>query len=341
VNDFIVDAARLHRIVSETLIGYGASPSDADRQAMIFLEGDLRDQHSHGVRRLPVLVERMRGGLAASDSGPELTWIADAVLRVDGHRSFGPVAAFAAIDAILERAESTGIAIATVSNSNHLGMLAPYVEHMAAAGQIGLALTTSEALVHPWGGTRAMVGTNPIGIAVPTISEPIVLDMSTAEVSMGKILEHALRGSPIPLGWAIDRAGEPTTDPDEAARGAIAPFGGAKGYALGLALEAIVGVLTRSAFGTAVKGTLDTDSLCTKGDMFLCVSIDRLGLRQELPALAAYLEEIRDSGVNPGAVTIPGDRARATRRERLAKGIPLHPELWARVIQLHEEVIHE
>jgi L-2-hydroxycarboxylate dehydrogenase (NAD+) len=341
VNDLIVDVARLHRIVTETLIGYGASPADADRQATIFVEGDLRDRHSHGVRRLPVLVERMRGGLAASDRGPELTWVTDAVLRVDGHRSFGPVAAFAAIDAILERAESTGIAIAVVSNSNHLGMLAPYIEHMAAAGQIGLALTTSEALVHPWGGTRAMVGTNPIGIAVPTTTEPIVLDMSTAEVSMGKILEHAVRRSPIPLGWAIDRAGTPTTDPDEAAQGAISPFGGAKGYALGLAFEAVVGVLTQSALGTAVRGTLDAESVCSKGDVFLCISVDRLGLRSELPALAAYLEEIRDSGATPGAVTVPGDRARATRRKRLVDGIPLHPEVWASVARLHKEAVHE
>lgn len=341
MNDLIVDAARLRRIVSETLIGHGASPSDADRQAMIFVEGDLRDQHSHGVRRLPVLVERMRGGLAVSDGGPELTWIAGAVLRVDGRRSFGPVAAFAAIDAILERADSTGIAAATISNSNHLGMLAPYIEYIAAAGQIGLALTTSEALVHPWGGTRAMVGTNPIGVAIPTATEPIVLDMSTAEVSMGKILEHTVRRSPIPLGWAIDRAGAPTTDPDEAAQGAISPFGGAKGYALGLAFEAIVGVLTRSSFGTGVRGTLDIDQPCTKGDVFICISIDRLGLRRELPALEAYLEEIRGSGTHPGAVTVPGDRARAARRKRLADGIPLHPELWARVVRLHEEVIHE
>jgi L-2-hydroxycarboxylate dehydrogenase (NAD+) len=341
VNDLIVDAARLHRVVSETLIGYGASPSDADRQAMIFVEGDLRDRHSHGVRRLPVLVERMRGGLAASDGGPELTWLTDAVLRVDGRRSFGPVAAFAAIDAILERAESTGIAVAAVSNSNHLGMLAPYIERIAAAGQIGLALTTSEALVHPWGGTKAMVGTNPIGIAVPTTTEPIVLDMSTAEVSMGKILEHAVRRAPIPLGWAVDRDGAPTTDPDEAAQGAISPFGGAKGYALGLAFEAVVGVLTQSALGTAVKGTLDADSVCSKGDIFLCISIDRLGLRPELLALAAYLEEIRDSAASPGSVAIPGDRARATRRKRLADGIPLHPEVWARIARLHEEAVHE
>jgi LDH2 family malate/lactate/ureidoglycolate dehydrogenase len=281
----------------------------------------------------------MRGGLAVSDGGPELTWVTDAVLRVDGHRSFGPVAAFAGIDAIVQRAKNTGIAIAAVSNSNHLGMLAPYIEHMAAAGQIGLALTTSEALVHPWGGTRAMVGTNPIGIAVPTTSEPLVLDMSTAAVSMGKILEHAVRRTPIPKGWAVDSGGTPTTDPNEASRGAIAPFGGPKGYALGLAFEALVGVLTQSAFGTAVKGTLDVDETCSKGDVFMSISVDRLGLRPKLSALTAYLEETRTSAVTPGAVSIPGDRARATRRKRLADGIPLHPEVWARVVKLHEEAV--
>jgi L-2-hydroxycarboxylate dehydrogenase (NAD+) len=341
VNDLIIDAERLHRIVSETLIGCGASASDADRQATIFLEGDLRAQHSHGVRRLPVLVERVRGGLAATGGGPDLTWVTDAVLRVDGRRRFGPVAAFAAIDAILERARSTGIAMAAISNSNHVGMLAPYVEHMAAAGQIGLALTTSEALVHPWGGTRAMVGTNPIGIAIPTTTDPLVLDMSTAEVSMGKILEHVVRGSPIPLGWAIDRVGDPTTSADEAAQGALAPFGGPKGYALGLAFEALVGVLTRSALGTEVKGTLDSDDICSKGDVFVCISLDRLDLRAALPALAVYLAEIRDSAGMPGGVSVPGDRARATRRERLADGIPLHPEVWARVVRLHEEATND
>jgi L-2-hydroxycarboxylate dehydrogenase (NAD+) len=339
VNDLIIGADQLHRVIRETLVGHGASPADADRQAMVFVEGDLRNHHSHGVRRLPVLVERMRGGLAASNGGPELTWVTDAVLRVDGQRGFGPVAAFAAIEAIMERAQRTGIALATVSNSNHLGMLAPYVEQMAAGGHIGLALTTSEALVYPWGGTQAMIGTNPIGVAVPTTAEPVVLDMSTAEVSMGKILEHAVRREPIPLGWAINEAGEPTTSPDEAARGAIAPFGGPKGYVLGLAFEVITGLLARSAFGTDVKGTLDADNPCTKGDVFLCICVDRLGLRPVLPELTAYLTQVRGSAAIPGAVTIPGDRARETRRKRLADGIPLHPEVWARVIRLHEEVL--
>ena len=281
------------------------------------------------------------GGLANSDSGPELTWITEAVLRVDGHRSFGPVAAFAATDAILERAESTGIAIATVSNSNHLGMLAPYVERIAAAGQIGVVLTTSEALVYPWGGTRAMVGTQAHRDGVPTTTEPIVLDMSTAEVSMGKILEHAVRRSPIPLGWAIDRHRAPTTDPDGAAQGALAPFGGAKGYALGLAFEAIVSVLTRSAFGTAVKGTLRHRQPLHQGGHFPLHLHRPAGPAAELQALAAYLEQVRDSAASPGSVTIPGDRARATRSKRLADGIPLHPEVWAHVIRLHEEAIHE
>jgi LDH2 family malate/lactate/ureidoglycolate dehydrogenase len=185
-----------------------------------------------------------------------------------------------------------------------------------------------------------MVGTNPIGISVPSTADPLVLDMSTASVSMGKVLEQAGRQGSIPLGWAIDRHGNPTTDPTEASSGAISPFGGAKGYALGIAFEALVAVLTQSALGTGVKGTLDNDQVCSKGDVFLSISIDRLGLRSALPGLTAYLDEVRASGASPGAVAVPGDRARFIRQRRLAAGVPLHSDVWAQVLELHREAVH-
>jgi LDH2 family malate/lactate/ureidoglycolate dehydrogenase len=288
-----------------------------------------------------VLVDRLKNGLIVSGEAPELDWLTDAVLRVDGKRGFGPVVAVEAIDAIVARAAETGIAMATIGNSNHVGMLAPYVERMAAAGAIGIALTTSEALVHPWNGASAMLGTNPIGIAVPTPTDPLVLDMSTASVSMGKILDFAVKASAIPLGWAVDSDGVPTTDPRKAIDGAISPFGGPKGYALGIAFEAMVAVLSRTAFGPDVKGTLDAEHVASKGDVFIAISVARLGLTDYLPDLEAYLDDVRQSGTDPDSlVTIPGDRARTTREHRRASGIPLHPEIWARVQQLHGEVSH-
>jgi L-2-hydroxycarboxylate dehydrogenase (NAD+) len=181
------------------------------------------------------------------------------------------------------------------------------------------------------------VGTNPIGIGVPTAGAPLVLDMSTAAVSMGKVLDHAAQARPIPLGWAVDETGTPTTDAEAATRGAVSPFGGPKGYALGLALEVMVATLTGSELGTRVRGTLDIEDECTKGDVFVTVSVERLGFAHMLPAVSAYLDEVRASGSDPQArLDVPGDRARRTRADRLRSGIPLHPGVWAGVLALQE-----
>src|SRR5690606_35745263 len=147
--------------------------------------------------------------------------------------------------------------------------------------------------VHPWGGSIAMVGTNPIGVGIPTQGEPFILDMSTSEVSVGKVLDYAARGEPIPLGWAVDEQGKPTTDAEAGARGALAPFGGAKGYALGLAFEALVGVLAGSQYGRDVHGTLDVEHPPSKGDLFVVFSLDSLGATASLGGLTSYFDAVR------------------------------------------------
>ncbi|MCU1583838.1 MAG: hypothetical protein JWM49_394 [Microbacteriaceae bacterium] len=331
----VVDAEDLRQVIVDALVAHGGTASDARQQAAILVEGDLRGHHSHGVRRLPVLVSRLDNGLIRSGVEPTFDWVTDSVLQVDGHRGFGPSVAFAAIDRIVERAETTGVAVAAISNSNHIGMLAPYIERIVDSGQIAFGFTTSEALVHPWGGARAMVGTNPIGIGMPTGHSPLVLDMSTASVSMGKILDHAAKGEPIPLGWAVDAKGAPTEDAQAAIDGgAISPFGGPKGYALGIALEVIVATLTKSSLGADVRGTLDTTDASSKGDVFIAISLERLGLTGFLPRIRDYLDEVRAS--NDGAISIPGDRARATRQKRSSEGIPLHRQSWEQALELKE-----
>ncbi|BBX74693.1 Ldh family oxidoreductase [Mycobacterium shinjukuense] len=336
----MVSAGYLHKIIAEVLTAYGALEGDAHVQARNLVEGDLRGQHSHGIQRLGVLVGRIRNGVLTPRAAPRQEWQTGAVLRVDGDRGFGPVVAFSAVQAIIDRAETTGVALAAIGNANHLGILAPYVEKMAAAGMVGIALTTSEALVHAWGGAAAMVGTNPIAIAAPTGpgSEPVVLDMSTGSVSMGKILSYAQRGEPIPLGWAVGPSGEPTTDAGLAARaGAISPFGGAKGYALGITVGAVVAAVTGTALGRDIRGTLDETSHCNKGDLLICISPHVLGSSHLLPAIGTYLNQVRASAVGADPVTVPGDRARACRQHRLRNGIPLHPNVWTTALRIHEQ----
>jgi LDH2 family malate/lactate/ureidoglycolate dehydrogenase len=306
-------------------------------QAEVLVEGELRGHPSHGLLRLPTIVRRIERGLIDPRATGELSWRADGFLAVDGQDGLGPVVGQRALQAICERAARTGVAVAAMRRTSHLGMLAWYVEGVARRGQCAIATCTSEALVHPWGGRTAMLGTNPLAIGVPTGGAPLVLDMSTGAVSMGKVIDHARRGAPLRPGWAVDASGAATTDAVAAMSGAISPFGGAKGYALGVALEVLVASLSRTATGTAVHGTLDVEHESTKGDLF--VVIDGPGLDGQ-SLVADYLDELRHSPPADAdhGVQAPGDGANARRTAALRAGIQVAESTWQELISIESQV---
>lgn len=330
-------------MVVDVLCQLGASDHEASDQAAALVEGDLRGRHSHGVQRLPVIVERIRAGLIRPGANHHATWTAEAMLSVDGGFGFGPHVARRAVETIAERAARTGVAAAAIRNASHLGMLAPYVESLALDGLVALAFTTSEALVHPWGGRVALVGTNPIAVALPAGAEPFVMDMATGAISKGEVIARRLRGQELPLGAAVDSEGRPTIDAVAGDEGAISPFGGAKGFALGLAIELLVAALTETELGQRVRGTLDVTDPVTKGDMLIVFDPSAVGVAPFGQRLGAYLRELRDSPPAPGSegVTIPGDRTRAERRRRLNEGILLPAVLWRELVALRDGVQRE
>ncbi|VVE26296.1 dehydrogenase [Pandoraea anhela] len=311
----------------------GVPEPHAEIQVELLLEAELRGRPSHGLQRLPRVIERIRNGVADPITRGQGRWRGTALLDVDGENGLGPVVAFHALTQISERARTAGVSVATVRRCNHLGMLALYAERMAQRGQILIALTTSEALVHPWGGRSALIGTNPIAIGVPASPHPFVLDMATSLVSMGQIHDYANRGEALTPGWALDADGEATTDAAAARQGALAPFGDAKGYALGLAFEVLVASLTDTALGKDVAGTLDSDRVCNKGDVFIIVEPASEGVARRV---SAYLDALRNCPPrNPDCpVVVPGDRAQQARRASLARGVALPGDVWARIVAL-------
>lgn len=315
------------------LTRHGVPEAQARLQVDLLVEAELRGRPSHGVMRLPRLVERIRNGVADPRARGAHRWRGDALLEVDGQHGLGPVVAFAALEAVCARARNSGVAAAAVRNGNHLGMLALYAERIAEQGQVLLALSTSEALVHPWGGRRALIGTNPIAIGVPARPRPFVLDMATSTISMGQVHDYAARGLPLEPGWALDAQGNPTVDASAAKDGAIAPFGQAKGYALGLAFEVLVASLTASALGTRVRGTLDSTEICNKGDVFIVVEPAGSAMAGHI---AAYLDELRSSAPQDPdrPVVVPGDRAQRQREDSLRQGLRLAPPVWDAVCRL-------
>lgn len=327
-------------LIHEILDAVGTPARNAEVQARWLLEADLRGHHSHGVQRLTTITERILTGLTDPAAEPTLRWTSASALVVDGCRGLGPCVGSAALEALAPAAAAQGVAVAAVRNTNHLGLLAPYVEACAAEGLIGIALTTSEALVHPWGGRVAQLGTNPIAVGVPADPEPFVLDMATGVVSMGKVLDHRNRSLPLEPGWAVDPDGKPTLDAGAAASGAIAPFGGAKGYGLGLAFELLVASLTASALGRDVHGTLDATSVCNKGDVFVVLDPRCFDAPGFTTAVTDYLQALRATSPQEGfdRVLVPGDRARAVREERHADGFVIADSVWESLQELRLRV---
>ena len=248
----------------------------------------------------------------------------------------------AALQAALAPAKRDGIAVVAIANNNHLGMMSWYAEWLASRGLISIGLSTSEALVHAWGGTKAMLGTNPIAIGIPAEPRPFVLDMATSLVSMGQIHDYAEKGLPIEPGWALDADGNPTTDAGLAKTGSLSPFGGPKGFALGLAIQLLVASLTSSALGRDVLGTLDETQVCNKGDVFILVDPAAASGHAISRVIGDYLAQIRSDTPAAGfdRVAIPNDRALAVREQRLRDGVPMSERLWGTLLSLSQAKIH-
>ena len=327
-------------VIANVLARLGANERECSIQADVLTEADLRGHHSHGLQRLPVLAARIKKRLIRVNIEPEYIWTADSVLSVDGKDGLGPFVAETALERAKSALEQRGIVAVAIRNSSHIGMIGYYCEKRALEGLICLAMTESEALVHPHGGTKALVGTNPIAIGIPSRPTPFVFDMATSTSAIGKIYASKHRGELIPPGWAIDAEGNPTTDPDAALKGSLTPAAGAKGYGLGISIGILAGLLPGSEIGRLVLGTLDTEFRCTKGDFFLLMNPGAFAGGPTLSSrVASYLGELRHSPPQKGSqsVIVPGDRARQMREERLRSGIPLPKEVWLAAERLKDE----
>jgi len=328
-------------LITSVLRGLGANEEEAFIQADVWTEADLRGIHSHGVQRLPVMVSRIQKGLLKVNVKPERVWSSASVLNVDGKDGFGTAVSETSLKEVTPAASKLGVAALTVRNAAHIGMVGYYAERRALEGFICLAFTTTEVLVHPFGGAEALVGTNPIAIGIPSTPRPFLLDMATSVSAMGKIIAFKHRGEKIPEGWAIDKDGNPTTDPEAALHGSLDPAGGPKGYGLGISIAMLAGLLAGMPSGREVLGTLDTDYRCTVGDLFIVIDPKAFPGGDTLTTgVKKYLDELRASRPAKGfkQVSVPGEPENSLREERLEKGIPHPEEVWHAAERLHSTI---
>ncbi len=326
-----VDPRELRAFVAEALSSVGVPRRDAEVAAEAIVEGDLRGFHSHGVLRLPGYVEGLERGAIRAETTLRRVSRRGAVLVYDAAHSLGHVVGRRAALKAVELAREHGVGVVAVRNASHYGIAGYYTTLIAERGMVGFATCGTEPAVAPYGGSRAVLGTNPISIALPRRDgPPIVVDMATSRVSRGKILQAWKEGREIPEGWAVGPDGEPTTDPERALEGALLPFGGYKGYALGLALEVLAGPAVGAAAGREVRGTTDPTVPCNKGDLFAALDLSALVDEHEyFERLERLVAEVKESGEE---VLLPGEPEFRRRERALREGLRL-PEGSVRAVR--------
>jgi len=314
----------------------GASPAMAAATAAALVAAELDGIPSHGASRVPQYCGHVRIGRATGSAVPKVARERGGACLVDAGGGLAFEACALAVREAIRRARSHGVAFVSVANSNHFGVAAFHTEPIAEAGLVGLAFGNSPAAMPMWGGKRALFGTNPIAAAFPRRgAPPMVVDLSLSEVARGKLMVAAREGKPIPAGWALDKDGNPTTDPKAGLEGMMLPAGGAKGAMLALTVELLACALSGSAFGFESDSFFTEEGRPTRiGQAFLAIDPDALAGREvfldRVETLVAAM--LADEGVR-----LPGDRRRAN-RERIAKeGIALAPELAAKIRALAGE----
>jgi (2R)-3-sulfolactate dehydrogenase (NADP+) len=237
------------QIATAALKRAGASKAMAEATAAALVAAEAEGLAGHGLSRVSLYCQHLREGRADGKAKPRIVAKKGATCLVDAQGGLAFLATALAVKEAVKRARRQGIAMAGVTNSHHFGAAAYHLAPVAQAGLVGLAFTNSPAAINAWGGKKAFYGTNPIAAIFPRRDAgPIVVDLSLTEVIRGKIMLYAKEGKPIPLGWAVDKDGNPTTDAKAALTGSLTAIGGVKGATLALMVEVLAAGLTGAAF---------------------------------------------------------------------------------------------
>ncbi len=307
-------------------------PENARSVARALVAAEADGLKGHGLSRVPTYAAQAKVGKVDGFAKPTIEWRRPALAAIDAGNGFAYPAIELAIAALPQAARQNGIAAAAIRRSHHCGAAGHPVERLAELGLVGLMFANTPAAIAPWGGTKAVFGTNPIAFACPLRGRaPIVIDMSLSKIARGNILAAKQKGEPIPAGWALDSAGRPTTDPAAALDGTMLPLGDAKGTALALMVELLAAGLTGANFAADASSFLDAEG-APPGTGQLLIAFDPAafggdGVIDHFTALAAAIESQPDA-------RLPGARRIKLRETARHSGLAIADALFAEIAAL-------
>lgn len=288
------------------LLGCGASPDMARSLAGATVAAERQGRAEMGFAHLVDYLESLRAGRIDGLAVPVITNPLPATLHCDAQSGIAQLGFDLAFERLVAAANALGIAIFTLANGYTAGELGHYVRRLAQRGLLALAASNSHAMLAPAPGTGAVYGTNPFAFAAPRAEPhpPLVIDQASSATAFVNLLRASESGQAIPPGWAIDATGAPTLDPSEAVKGALLPFGGAKGANVALLVEVLAAGLSGGAWSSDAGHFLAGTSSPGTGLTVIAIAATAAG-----PDFAARLDTRIDQLAALGA-HIPGAGAR-------------------------------
>lgn len=329
-----VNPSVLRTFAADLLKAGGFRDDHAAQTAEMLVWANLRGVDSHGVLRIPRYVEMVELGIINPAAEPNRVSAKGAVSVIDAARAPGAVAMNLAAETAIKLAEGHSIGWCAVRSITHAGAIGYYAQQVARTGRVGMVMTASKPLMIYYGSRAEGVSTNPLAIAAPTGNpeRPLLFDMSTAAVALGKIMAAKDSGKPIPPGWGVDEDGRETTDPNRVK--AVLPMAGPKGSGLSLMIEVLASVLVGNPLisvaltkggdpgGNGLVVALDPSAFGT-GDRFSAAVAELGSAIKNLPPAA-----------NVDAVYLPGERGYDEMTRRSQSGIPIAAGTLSRLLAL-------
>lgn len=338
---------KAHELAAELLADAGLRREDAESTGRALVLADAWGVASHGLIRLPYYLERIQaGGYAAA---ARLTTVTDTgpAVALDGGGGLGHWQLWRASKLATDRCRQHGLAAVAVGNSGHCGALGVYTLPPLAAGFVALVVSNGPAVMAPWEGTAPVLSTSPLAAGIPCRPRPAIVDLAMSAVARGKIAAYARRGETLPEGWALDAAGQPTTDPKSALMGMLAPLGGAKGYALALLVESLSGALVGPRLSAEVTDMFAPEDAATPqriGHLIIVLDPARFDVQGGAGAAARFDDLARrvvDAGGRlPGARRLPADAVDDDTPLRLDGGLESELLDWAARLGTRAPTMH-
>jgi (2R)-3-sulfolactate dehydrogenase (NADP+) len=311
-------------LVVRTLTRCRTSIDNARSVARALIAAEADGLKGHGLSRAPMYAAQAKVRKVDGTFKPLATYPRPGLIAIDAGYGFAFPAIELAETELLSAARTQGLAAAAIRKSSHCGAAGHPVERLAEDGLVALMFVNTPGAMAPWGGSKALFGTNPVAFACPLPGRPpLVIDLSLSKVARGNVMTAKQRGKNIPEGWALDEMGQPTTDPDAALRGTMVPMGDAKGTALALMVELLAAGLTGANFAAEASSYLDAEGP-PSGTGQLILAFDPAAFGGDAPTRFGLLAQAIEA--QPGA-RLPGMRRLKAREKAKAEGLTISDAL--------------